>query len=911
MGISAQSIGGGGGKAKAAGAVSGSLKSLSLAIGGSGGAVGNGGDVSVTTGDGGSRVSTTGKHGIALSAQSVGGGGGIAHSMTDDQTFDPAKILDNPQGRLADVHGFGLGIGGRDGASGQGGAVTVTTSGAVTTSGLGAHAILAQSVGGGGGLALGGQLKIDLPGAEVGGAIGAGDGGVASVVLNAGTSIRTAGDGAYGILAQSVGGGGGIAGDTSSIMRADGNAALLFRAGAGNGGAVSVGLTAAQLNTSGRFAHGIFAQSVAGGGGLYVSDGVMAHGTAAAGTGTGTAGQVAVTLVNSQVAATGFGAAGIMAQSTGPGSSPILITIDARSSVVGGTIDPNAGNRRFVDDVADIRLHQGMNNVIENAGTIGGTAPGNSGYSIIMITSGGVNSVNNSGRIVGIIDQLQSTINVNNRAGGVIESRTVGLGGGLFVNDGTLHVGGVGTIGGSMVDGRLVQSPTGTLVIDADLAASRTDLLTVSGTATIAGSVRVQTSTVSNRPVTVLNALGGLTLDPAASATAPAGQFGYQLNRSGNLLQLAARASFGANAVALGQNRRQVAGHLQSLFDSGAAFDSGFSALARIREPDAYASALDALSGQGLGAVSALRFELSHGFADQMLTGCPEAGRLDDIGPACGWARMQASSSRQDSTDDGLGFRAETALLQLGRQWSAGGDWSVAASLAYAFDQMDGDRAASPVRLSGDSISMGAFVRYHPGRLRLTLAAEGGYGWYESRRFVTAGTISGLATARPAAWHLGLHGEARLHAGTGPVTVEPFARAQLVQVESRAFTEAGLPTFALAVDRERNLTLAASVGMEIAGRMPLAGGGTLRPFARAAYARLAGNNWDLTARFVDQPAGTPAFTVRTPAPDDLGRFAVGIDLAGARNIDLSLQYAPDIGHGYQRHAAVARLSARF
>jgi hypothetical protein len=75
--------------------------------------------------------------------------------MTTDQTFDPSKIIINPQGRLADLHGLSLTIGGQSGSSGTGGSVNVLASGPITTSGLDAHAILAQSIGGGGGMAVG------------------------------------------------------------------------------------------------------------------------------------------------------------------------------------------------------------------------------------------------------------------------------------------------------------------------------------------------------------------------------------------------------------------------------------------------------------------------------------------------------------------------------------------------------------------------------------------------------------------------------------------------------------------------------------------------------------------------------------------------------------------------------------
>ena len=50
---------------------------MAARIGGNGGGGGDGGEINVSTGDGtgGSTITTTGKHGIAAFAQSVGGGG--------------------------------------------------------------------------------------------------------------------------------------------------------------------------------------------------------------------------------------------------------------------------------------------------------------------------------------------------------------------------------------------------------------------------------------------------------------------------------------------------------------------------------------------------------------------------------------------------------------------------------------------------------------------------------------------------------------------------------------------------------------------------------------------------------------------------------------------------------------------
>ena len=41
--------------------------------------------------------------------------------MTTNETFDPEKLVNNPQGRVADLHGFSLNLGGQNGVAGKGG----------------------------------------------------------------------------------------------------------------------------------------------------------------------------------------------------------------------------------------------------------------------------------------------------------------------------------------------------------------------------------------------------------------------------------------------------------------------------------------------------------------------------------------------------------------------------------------------------------------------------------------------------------------------------------------------------------------------------------------------------------------------------------------------------------------------
>ncbi|MBD8891003.1 autotransporter outer membrane beta-barrel domain-containing protein [Roseibium litorale] len=315
-GILAQSIGAGGGDGGTSGGSSPSIpgiskKTFSLALGGSAGASGDGGTVSVTR-EGG--IWTSGANSYGIFAQSIGGGGGTA-----------------AQGDASKGGGlFAFSLGGTGGSGGNGGSVNIAGSGTVLTTGAQSHGIVAQSVGGGGGA--GGASSGGVYGIPVGLSLHLGGGGGSgsnggTVTVNRGGEITTTGTHAIGILAQSVGGGGGIAGTGELITGTELPVNVhLTDGGNGNGGAVTVSDATADsalvVSTSGTGAHGIFAQSVGGGGGFSIiadqnTDSVNFYepGSATAGDG----GNVTVSLKGT-VGTTGAHAYGILAQSAGGGA---------------------------------------------------------------------------------------------------------------------------------------------------------------------------------------------------------------------------------------------------------------------------------------------------------------------------------------------------------------------------------------------------------------------------------------------------------------------------------------------------------------------------------------------------------------------------------------------------------------
>jgi hypothetical protein len=221
-GILAQSISGGGGNggdssALTAGASAGSGTSLNVtvSIGGSGGDSGAGGNVAVDN-SAGAMIWTTGEGSDGIFAQSVSGGGGSGGT---------AKITNDylSSGQAATL---GMSLGGHGGGGATGGTVNVSNEGNVLTLGDGSNGILAQSVGGGGGVGSGGSIKGSAAKASgsmtVTGNNGEGGSGGAVNVTNSGTVLTYGGDAAA-IYAQSVGGGGGRlgTGTTAGLSTSD------------------------------------------------------------------------------------------------------------------------------------------------------------------------------------------------------------------------------------------------------------------------------------------------------------------------------------------------------------------------------------------------------------------------------------------------------------------------------------------------------------------------------------------------------------------------------------------------------------------------------------------------------------------------------------------------------------------
>ena len=381
-------------------------------------------------------------------AQSVGGGGGYAGNV---QMGSPSNF------------GSGLAMG-VPGGQGDGGPVTVSVYGSIVTSGDGSIGVLAQSVGGGGGIR--GGVTANPTAALVGSAGGFGAAGNVAVYVDG--TVKTTGAEAFGVLAQAAGGSNAAVGPRTNVN-------------------VHV---AGSVQATGPGADGVFAQSVGARKGLIsvsVNNGALVEGGTASGS-TGIPDGAGIFIQDgtfSQIINDGT-----IRSAAGPGGVAIHALNSDLTIVNNGVIS---------GDIIETSSLSGTH--IDNNGTIIGGP---------MAIQGTMDAVNNAGTLTGNVEVDGLIAPFENLAGGVFN---IGTSASLQAaqanadtelhNAGILSPGGIGNVITTMlfdpVSGaraNLVQTSTGILAVDVIAAqrtgvAAQTDRIQLDGTADLAGKVRV------------------------------------------------------------------------------------------------------------------------------------------------------------------------------------------------------------------------------------------------------------------------------------------------------------------------------------------------------------------------------------------------------------------------------------
>ena len=307
-------------------------------------------------------------------------------------------------------------LGGNGGTGNDAGQVVTSLQGNVMTTGDVSSAFVLQSIGGGGGEVRG--SRIEHAEVTIGGAGGvAGDGG--SIDLDFIGNVTALGLRSHGIFAQSIGGGGGaLFTDLSDVD------VTVSGGGSGSGGAIDLEHFGGDIYAVGDDSFAVFAQSLGGGGGFV--DGSFRDTAFGAGSG----GTISVDSVGNIIADGANGNAIFLQSLGGGGGDAISLAVDG--VIKGGSGDPT--------DAAAITLDGGAANTI----AIGEASFVFALSDRVMTATSGDETISSSGFVIGNIDLDGGTNAYTNEIPGTLRSLdTIDLGGGLLTNAGLLSPGGM------------------------------------------------------------------------------------------------------------------------------------------------------------------------------------------------------------------------------------------------------------------------------------------------------------------------------------------------------------------------------------------------------------------------------------------------------------------------------------
>ncbi|WP_374516742.1 hypothetical protein, partial [Brevundimonas sp.] len=922
-GVFAQSIGGGGGNG-------GSGLAGEISVGGQGGVAGNGGDVSVVNSG---VIVTEGFLARGVFAQSIGGGGGNGgatdYSEGEDENGDPYTYREDFSDLLGvkgDIEAavefaqslqqpaLGIGVGGSGGSAGDGGDVTVLNTGSIQTSGVLAHGIFAQSVGGGGGT--GGEGAIGQLGQVVFSGVGGSGGNGGDVTVTHTGDIVTNGFGAYGIFAQSVGGGGGVAGDVS-LGIGDFSLSLginPFAGPGGDGGDVVVNSTGdIVINAVGGM--GIFAQSVGGGGGLYGSG--IGLGFIGSFGNDGVAGSVTVNHTGNVVATGQNGIAAVFQSAAKDGVGDITAVLNGHFR--GGSV---YGRGIFIDGGADNTL------------TINGSASAVSNLAIEGTT--GNDTVINNGLVVGNIDldggggitpfaapaaAAETNAFVNNLASALVSLDYIDLGGGLLTNHGLIAPGDFGVVQTTEVDGDFLQTGDAVFDLDLDFALSgvsqETDRLTLSGSAVVDGRFDLRPNQISEiKPgeftATVISAPGGL-VDSGVTLNAPTSAVArFALSTTAEALLLNYSVDFSPSDARFNENRTSVGDYVNRIQAAGGAdpFDDVVEMLFWIPDNDLLGSVYDSFMPEAYVDNAVAATFAAGRFRDGMF-GCPQAsGRWRPAGDSCVWVRGAGAELDLDQNFDTYGFGERSLGLQAGAETRLGSS-PVTVGAAFSLEEVEGeleDRAW----VEGDRRQLGLLMRGDFGAYDTGLTLTAGRASFAVDRGVVTPTGPAVASGTQRFDFQSAAAQVSRTFGDSNLYLRPSVEVSATRYQQSGFSETGAGGLNLVFDEHEETVTRIRPRIELGGRFDVPNA-IARPYVSVGVSHvLDGDKPGLETRF--EAAGTLAdpFTTSQPLDETVWETELGVELLGeGAGISARLGYTGQFGDKLETHQFGVRVSAAF
>jgi len=612
------------------------------------------------------------------------------------------------------------------------------------------------------------------------------------------------------------------------------------------------------------------------------------------------------------------GVNGIQAGSDGiyARSSTGAITVDSTGDITSNLADAVVGRSAANIDITlrsgdvfgandGVEFYAGATNTLKNYAALSG--------GVFAVHGGlGNETVHNYNVISGDVNLGAGVNAFFNRATGVFNAgATVNLGAAnTLTNAGNLNPGGVGTVQTTALTGSLVQTASGVFTVDLNGASN--DLVTITGTANFAGLVapHIISLTGPSGSAVIADAAGAVT-NSATAVDTPIVDFFLSLG-DGTQLVLNWQPTLLANLLSgpLTPNQQATAAYIDAVTTAGAPppLQALIDALKLLPDEAAMVAALDRLHPEHYLAHVKDTVLSSLSFMNSVMS-CPTAGGQPAVVSEgeCYWAKVGGRAFDWDRTNTNVGGSEEAWSIAGGVQVALPGNWRLGAAASYERSDIDTNNSASS---EGDRVEGAVVLKTHWGGASLAAAAFGGYGWFNTNRFIG---LAGIGSA---------HGEHEIAFGgahtrlgylfdQGGWYMRPMVDLNATYIDYGDFAETGGGAANLAVEGRDDWVLSASPALEIGGESRSADGSVVRPYLRMGFTVLNDADFALTSSFLAAPAGVQPFTVTSRFDDAYLDVGAGVDLMTVDGLDVKLNYEGRFADDSEMHAGGLKVGAKF
>ncbi|WP_024275450.1 autotransporter domain-containing protein [Hyphomicrobium sp. 802] len=618
--------------------------------------------------------------------------------------------------------------------------------------------------------------------------------------------------------------------------------------------------------------------------------------------------------------------------------------------------DSNAGAAPYATQITNlgtirgengfgIRIIGTQNDTIQNAGLIEGA----NGQAVDLGGGDDTLIVNTGGKFIGLVDGGAGTDTVDldgtgTFAGGVnfeildvkgdwtltgTQSYSNGatLESGKLSVDGTLDadlttkagtiLAGNGTIGSASIFGTIAPGHSiGTLTFTGDYqqqagstyeveldSTGKSDLITVDGAATLAGSVVVKPASGQYKlgtQYTILTAQNGIT-GGYTSATDSMPFIDFALASDANNIYLdITRSNVTFQSVAITSNQHKVAAAIDSLGATSAVLNS----VANATSEEAARRAFNSLSGEIYASANGIMLEDSRFLRDAVMDRV--RNDLEDKPRGGLWGQAFGSQGTYSGDSNAAGVDRTIGGVFVGVDTKAGSFGSIGIAAGYSHASLDDDGRNSSQERDDAHLALYGGGRW--GALGVRWGA--GYTWADldtKRRFDLGGTTD-EARSNQTAGTAQVFGELGYHIGLGGVDFEPFAGIAYVNLNTDDFREAGSDAALKGFGDNQDLPTT-TLGLRAATNVIMQSGTILTTHGMVGW-RHALDDVD-TSQVLAFSGGTPFSIDGVPIARDTLMLGAGLDVNFSPDLTVGLSYSGEIGDDIQDHGVKGNLSWKF